>query len=300
VQCHEALELISGHIDGVNNEKQESCLQAHLASCEVCRQILNAYLDIDAQVAELEEQPPADLVQRVMTAIEEPLVPAKRKRFFFGPGTGFAAVAAVLAFLLGSGAIVLPDMTANITGAKETAVETQSAVKESALYRQNDADYAAVTEAKMEPVAEESAVEHSAAQMEKSAALADASREKGFDMFTEPFSPEEKKEESAGEADKKMPAMGTAEAEKQTDYLQERIVLWVSDADRRSELETEYGLSFQKVTLPDGKAALLADAEAALIRQLQDLGTVSFPETAQGFESWASEDIGYILLLVEK
>ena len=72
--CDEALELISGHIDQENTPEEEALLQAHLQTCAQCREVLQAFIDMEGGISCLEE-PPADLRERVMEAIhaEEPM-----------------------------------------------------------------------------------------------------------------------------------------------------------------------------------------------------------------------------------
>ena len=47
MQCQQALELLSGHIDNTNTEEQEAMLQEHLSTCEHCRELLKAYEELD-------------------------------------------------------------------------------------------------------------------------------------------------------------------------------------------------------------------------------------------------------------
>ena len=129
MQCQQALELLSGHIDNTNTEEQEAMLQEHLSTCEHCQELLRAYEELDQGICELEAEPPAALAENVMKAVrQEAQMPGKRK-FFFGPGTALAAVAAVLVLALGSGVFQLPQLMTNANGAKSTdqnATETTS------------------------------------------------------------------------------------------------------------------------------------------------------------------------------
>ena len=41
--CEDALILLSGHLDGVNTQEEETELFAHLQSCAGCRDLLAAF-----------------------------------------------------------------------------------------------------------------------------------------------------------------------------------------------------------------------------------------------------------------
>ena len=51
MNCEEAMELLSGSIDGENTPEEERRLQAHLAECPACRALLEAYRAVDAATA---------------------------------------------------------------------------------------------------------------------------------------------------------------------------------------------------------------------------------------------------------
>lgn len=108
MNCEQALELLSGHLDGQNTPEEELTLQAHLAECAACRALLEAFTAVDQGVAQLEAEPPEALLTGVMARIEADgaaVTPMKKRRFFFGPGTAVAAVAAVLLLVLGTGSL---------------------------------------------------------------------------------------------------------------------------------------------------------------------------------------------------
>lgn len=101
--CEQALELISGHIDRENTPDEETLLQAHLLKCESCRGVLQAFLDLESGLKQLEE-PPADLRENVMAAVRaEAPVPKKKKAKRWGG----LAVAAALVAVIGISAVGL-------------------------------------------------------------------------------------------------------------------------------------------------------------------------------------------------
>ena len=107
--CEEALLLISGHIDNENTPEEEAQLHTHLEACPECRNVLLAFLEVDAGIADLQEEVPADLRETVMQAIRQE-APVKKKRSF-RKWSGIA-VAAALALVIGIS--VLPRFDAGI------------------------------------------------------------------------------------------------------------------------------------------------------------------------------------------
>lgn len=102
--CEQALELISGHIDRENTPEEEALLQAHLLECQSCREVLQAFLDLENGLNQLEE-PPADLRKTVMAAIRAE-VPIQRNKT--AKRWGGIAVAAALIAVIGISAVGLP------------------------------------------------------------------------------------------------------------------------------------------------------------------------------------------------
>lgn len=102
--CEEALVLISGHIDQENTPEEEAMLQAHLESCEACRSVMDAFLDIEKGISQLEE-PPAELRENVMKTIRAESSARKKKAVKRWSGI---AVAAALVVVIGIGAMGLP------------------------------------------------------------------------------------------------------------------------------------------------------------------------------------------------
>ena len=148
MNCADCLELISGHIDGQNTVAEEAQLQAHLAECAECREILAAYEQIGLDAVSLTAEPPAELVSAVMDRVGQQAggVPAKKKKKFpFGHGTAFAAAAAVLVILIGTGLVELPGRNfAKTESAFDASVAESEAVKNSTSMFAADAPAALV------------------------------------------------------------------------------------------------------------------------------------------------------------
>lgn len=108
MNCEEALELLSGHIDESNTPEEEAQLQAHLKSCPACQAILAAYEALDGGLSSLKAEPPAALAQGVMDAIRREEASRKKVRRF--PTRGIAATAVAAALLLVVGITYLPTL----------------------------------------------------------------------------------------------------------------------------------------------------------------------------------------------
>ncbi len=102
MKCEDALLLISGHIDGENTPQEEQLLQEHLADCEACRAVLQAYTEADMGIASLTEEAPADLCEKVMASIG---APKKKQRWL-----PVLAAAAAVALVIGLGSGHMPAM----------------------------------------------------------------------------------------------------------------------------------------------------------------------------------------------
>lgn len=97
MNCEEALELISGHLDGENTEAEEAALRAHLEGCPACRAALDDYGALDLALADLEAEPPAALAQGVLTrAAAEKSAAGRRWRRYGGAALAAAAVIALV------------------------------------------------------------------------------------------------------------------------------------------------------------------------------------------------------------
>lgn len=113
MRCEEAMELLSAKLDGELDPQTDAALSRHLQTCAACRQVWAFYCEMDAGIAALEAEPPAELYTGVMEKIRNtPVVkPVKKRRPMWGVGTAVAA-AAVLFLLIGTGTVHLPDWNA--------------------------------------------------------------------------------------------------------------------------------------------------------------------------------------------
>lgn len=129
MKCEEALLLLSGHIDGQNTPAEERALQAHLAVCASCRARLEDFVRIDGGLADLEEDPPAQLAGAVMGRVhaEAELVNSRKKRrFLFRRTVMVAAAAAILLLLVSTGKI--PGLRMGSANSANDEAVTQSAL----------------------------------------------------------------------------------------------------------------------------------------------------------------------------
>lgn len=111
--CEEALELISGHLDGENTEQEEAQLQAHLKVCPSCRELMQALSDTDQTLRNLETEPPAHFCEDVMAAVRAEKAPVRKKKHHVWP------VLAAAALLLVIGVSALPGFQAQDQTAAE-------------------------------------------------------------------------------------------------------------------------------------------------------------------------------------
>lgn len=126
MNCNEARDLLSAKLDGELSPEELANLEAHMASCEECAMIYQAYCDMDAQLGQLAE-PPAALHESVMETIRrEKVVTFPKKRWMFGSGTAVAAVAALLVLAIGGYFPELPigSMSSSTTAADTATVTT--------------------------------------------------------------------------------------------------------------------------------------------------------------------------------
>ena len=107
MNCDEALELLSGSLDGENTPAEEQQLQAHLAGCPSCRALLDAFREVDAAVAAPLPDPPDALYRGIMEAVARE--PRRRKRRLW---YRYGAVAAAAALVLVVGLSSLPQRPA--------------------------------------------------------------------------------------------------------------------------------------------------------------------------------------------
>lgn len=115
MDCEIAWGLLSGRIDGQNTPQEDAALDAHLSECPQCRAALDQLLAAECCLNTMEVEAPPQLKTNIMQAIAaeaaaKPRTTQKQPRRWLRAASGFGAVAAVLAVLLISGAVKLPQL----------------------------------------------------------------------------------------------------------------------------------------------------------------------------------------------
>ena len=108
MNCEQIYELLSARLDGALSAEDEARVQAHLDACPDCRRLYEAMASIEKKTAELAVPAPEGLKRGVMYRIGQESGKQKKKRGYWGAGTGFGLIAAVLVLLVGTGVIRLP------------------------------------------------------------------------------------------------------------------------------------------------------------------------------------------------
>ena len=128
MRCEAARELLSEKLDGALTPEQERALAQHLEVCPDCRRIFAAYQQLDADLAGMAAEPPAQLKTGVMAQIAgiPQMQPVRKKRPLWGVGT-LAAAAAVLALLIGTGTVKLPSWDSAGASEAEAALDVAKA-----------------------------------------------------------------------------------------------------------------------------------------------------------------------------
>lgn len=108
MNCEQIYELLSARLDGALSAEDEARVQAHLDACPDCRRLYEAMASIEKKTAELAVPAPEGLKRGVMYRIGQESGRQKKKRGYWGAGTGFGLIAAVLVLLVGTGVIRLP------------------------------------------------------------------------------------------------------------------------------------------------------------------------------------------------
>ena len=108
MNCEQIYELLSARLDGALSAEDEARVQAHLNACPDCRRLYEAMASIEKKTAELAVPAPEGLKRGVMYRIRQESGKQKKKRGYWGAGTGFGLIAAVLVLLVGTGVIRLP------------------------------------------------------------------------------------------------------------------------------------------------------------------------------------------------
>lgn len=114
-------ELISRLLDQdkMLSEEENKTLQAHLADCEECRLMYDAFSALSGYVGGEMEEPPAELRENVMAEIRREDIRRRNRRAF--RWTGFVAAAAVLLLVIGVAPRLLPSAADSAPAAAEMA-----------------------------------------------------------------------------------------------------------------------------------------------------------------------------------
>lgn len=94
MNCEDAYLLISGRIDGCNTQAEEAQLEEHLAACPDCRRVWLEFSQMNTDLQNLQEEPPAGLCDTVMREVHRQ---ARRKKY----RPVWMAAAAALALVMG-------------------------------------------------------------------------------------------------------------------------------------------------------------------------------------------------------
>jgi hypothetical protein len=84
--CHEIKTLLPGHLEGVLSTEEKETIESHLASCPLCRRVLEDLKKTEYLVKGLSEvEPPPFFEQRIMAMIREEAVQKKGilRKFFY-------------------------------------------------------------------------------------------------------------------------------------------------------------------------------------------------------------------------
>lgn len=100
MNCDQALELISAALDAELTGSALAELEAHLASCPSCRALYEELREIQGELQDAMEDPPADFHDRLMAAVAAEPLPTGKKTSHRRAWAGIAAAAAVAALVL--------------------------------------------------------------------------------------------------------------------------------------------------------------------------------------------------------
>lgn len=98
--CNKYIEMISSLVDGELSDEQMSELNAHLDSCQNCRRVYEAFMNISNTISDDLVEPPEKLAQGIMYKVHIADNGGTSRHFAFGR---FTALAACLALILYAG-----------------------------------------------------------------------------------------------------------------------------------------------------------------------------------------------------
>lgn len=141
MHCNDYLQLLSGHLDHTNSEKEEKRLQGHLKNCRHCRALLAQMEANDVLLKDDAIEPPADLTDRIMSQVKkEPRKRRSYRRLVSYAAGGLAAAAMLTLVLTGRFGLPSNDRAAVELPNPLDAATAFYAEAEDALVRQNAAD----------------------------------------------------------------------------------------------------------------------------------------------------------------
>ena len=126
--CDAAFELISAHLDGTNTPAEEAALQAHLSECPACQALLETMTALELNTKNLEVPCPPQLKENIMARIETEAASRQKPRRprWLKSAIAFGGIAAVLALVLGTGAVKLPQRS-DLAAQPEAVQSTEAA-----------------------------------------------------------------------------------------------------------------------------------------------------------------------------
>lgn len=112
MNCTDYLPLLSGHIDQMNTDREETELQAHLRSCPECRRLLSEMQQNDTLLQGSAVLPPDDMTERIMRQVRKDTKKSRvNKPAIVSAVVSGLAVAAIMTLVFW-GSIRLPDKSA--------------------------------------------------------------------------------------------------------------------------------------------------------------------------------------------
>lgn len=139
--CEKYTELMSQLLDGELSAEQESELRTHIASCESCRKVFDAFTSVSEALSDELVEPPEMLTKGVLFKIKNQ---KKHRRFAYGKFTALAACLALIllgaakfGFFDNSGSVMLGSSAESATyGSAKSADDGSAAAGTDALSRQ--------------------------------------------------------------------------------------------------------------------------------------------------------------------
>ena len=141
MHCNDYLQLLSGHLDHTNSEKEEKRLQGHLKNCRHCRELLAQMEANDVLLNDEAIVPPADLTDRIMAQVKkEPRKRFNYRRFVPYAAAGLATAAMLTVVLTGRFSLPTDEkVSAELPNPLES-IDSRYFEADDYAFRQEDAD----------------------------------------------------------------------------------------------------------------------------------------------------------------